>query len=85
MLGRWDESLVAYDQVVERDGGATAPALRERVARAIYNRGTALRKMGRESEAIAAWDEVVKHYGDSPMPALRDLVAKSRDAIVKKS
>jgi hypothetical protein len=35
MLGRWDDSLVAYDQVVERDGGSTAPALRERVARAI--------------------------------------------------
>ena len=55
--GRWDESLAAYDQVIERDGGATAPALRERVARAIYNRGTALRKMGRESDAIAAWDQ----------------------------
>ena len=55
------------------------------MARAIYNKGTALRKMGRESDAIAAWNEVVKQYGDSPMPGLRDLVAKSRAAIVEKT
>ena len=54
-----------------------APALRERVAKALVNKGVALGALGRSTEAVAVCDEVVARYGEDPAPALREQVAKA--------
>jgi hypothetical protein len=55
-----------------------APALRERVATALYNKGVVLGELGRAEEALAAYDRVVQDYRDDPAPALRELVDAAR-------
>ena len=72
-----DEGLAAYAEVVSRFGGDPAPAVRERVATAMFNKGVRLGRLGRGEEAVAAYDEVVSKFGDDPAPALREPVANA--------
>ena len=57
----------------QRRRNANASAVR--TARALIEKGGALRKLERSEEALAAYDEVVRRYGASKAPALREVVA----------
>jgi tetratricopeptide (TPR) repeat protein len=74
-LGRLEEEIAAFDEVVVRFGGAAEPGLRELVARALFDRGVRLGELGRLEEAIAAFDEVVVRFGGAAEPCLREQVA----------
>ena len=76
-LGRSAEAVTAYEEVVARYGEDPAPALRERVAKALVNKGVVLGELGRSAEAVTAYEEVVARYGEDPTPALRELVARA--------
>ena len=76
-LGRDQEAITAYAEVVDRFGAASEPALREQVARALINKGGALRGLERGEEAIAAFDEVVDRFGAASEPALREVIARA--------
>jgi tetratricopeptide (TPR) repeat protein len=76
-LGRSEEEIAVYDEVVSRFADARVPALRERVANALFNKGGTLGTLGRGEEAIAVYDEVVRRFADAKEPALRELVAKA--------
>ena len=76
-LGRGEEAIKAYDEVLSRFGDAREPALREQVAKALFNKGNTLGELGRGEEAIKAYDEVLSRFGDAHEPALREQVAKA--------
>jgi tetratricopeptide (TPR) repeat protein len=76
-LGRPMESLAAIDKVVARFGEDPAPALRERVARALLIKGATLGDLDRFEEAAETLDEVVARFGEDPAPALRERVGKA--------
>jgi hypothetical protein len=49
-LGSFDEAVAVYDQVLDRFGDATDPALREQVATALLYKGAALGQLSRPGE-----------------------------------
>jgi len=71
VLGQPEAEIAAYDQVVERFGEATEPALREQVANALYNKGVTLGQLGQPEAEIAAYDQVVERFGEAIEPSLR--------------
>ena len=76
-LGRHEEAIAAYDQVVAAYSQDPIPALREQVARAMNNRGVALGQQERHEEALAAYEQVITAYSQDSIPALREQVAKA--------
>ncbi len=80
-LGRSEDAVAAYDQVIARYGDADSPALAERVAKALVNKGARLGVLGRSEDAVAAYDQVIARYGDADSPALAEQVAKARVGI----
>jgi len=76
-LGRTDEEIEAYEDVLARFGDATAPALQESVAKALFNKGITLGQLGRTDAAIAVYDDVLARFGDATEPALQESVAKA--------
>ena len=70
-----EKTIEELDSVVERFGDSTEPALREPVARALFNKGNALGELGHPEQAIEAYDSVVERFDDAPEPALRERVA----------
>jgi tetratricopeptide (TPR) repeat protein len=76
-LGRHDQAILAYDQLISLYGQDSAPALREQVARAMSNRCIALGQHGRHDQAIAACDQMISLYGQDSTPALREQVARA--------
>ena len=55
MLARAEQAIEDYDDVVERFGAATEPALREQVARALVNKGVTLEQLGHVEKAESAF------------------------------
>jgi tetratricopeptide (TPR) repeat protein len=76
-LGRSEEAVVVYDEVLARFGDATEPALRERVAMTLVNKGVRLGHLRRSEEAVAVYDEVLARFSDVTEPALREQVASA--------
>jgi tetratricopeptide (TPR) repeat protein len=74
-LGRSDEALVVWDEVLARFGDAPEPVLREHVASALVSKGVALGELQRSDEALVVYDDVVARFGDATEPALREMVA----------
>ena len=62
-LGRSEEEIAVYDEVVARFGDGGRAALREQVAKALVNKGSGSARSAAE-EAIAVYDEVVARFGD---------------------
>ena len=81
MLGRSEEALAVYDDVVARYGDAPEPALREQVASALVNKGVTLGALGRSEEELAVYEQVVARYGDATEPILRQAVEMARTAL----
>ena len=58
-LGRSEEEIAIYDDVVKRYGEAAEPALREQVARALFGKGLGLLALGKPERAAdslcSAW------------------------------
>ncbi|MGH8614479.1 MAG: tetratricopeptide repeat protein [Gammaproteobacteria bacterium] len=76
------EEMDGYDLVVaigdvllkrDRDN----PALRERMAEALVNKGFRLGALNRSEEAVTVYDEVVQRFGEATEPAVREQVAKA--------
>ena len=63
--------------MVRRFGKSETPALLERVASALVNRGAVLSDLKRPQDALEACDEVVRRFGKSETPALLERVASA--------
>jgi hypothetical protein len=71
-LGRSEEELAVYADVVARFGVAPELLLREVVATTLFNKGSRFGQLGRHEEAIAAFDDVVARFGAAPELSLRE-------------
>ena len=70
-----------------RFGSATEPALREQVAKALFNTSITLGELGRSEEERAVYDDLIARFANAPEPFIREIVAdaeasrKSRSAV----
>jgi tetratricopeptide (TPR) repeat protein len=78
-LGRLEEALARYDEVLAMWGDTSTPALRVHVAAASIGRGVTLDRMDRRDDAIAAFDDVVGRFADSSDPAVLADVERARE------
>lgn len=76
-LGKPDEEIATYDDVIARFGDSDDPELREHVARALLNKGITLGDRGEFREAIEVDDDIIARFGESDERALRERVAKA--------
>jgi len=77
LSGHKEESLKAYDQLIEHFCGSEQPWLRESAARAFVNRGISLGTLMRYEEEIGVYDQVVEHFGKDERLELREQVART--------
>ena len=80
-MGKNEEEIRVYDEVVSRFGDSTDLALREQVAKALKNKGVTFRQMGKNEEEIRVYDDVVARFGDPTDLALREQVANALTAL----
>ena len=76
MLGRREEEIAAYDDVLSRYGQAAEPGLRAQVARALSHKGAALGLMNRTAEEVAAYQQF-EGYQAALEPAHPNLLAST--------
>lgn len=76
-LGRFEEALATFDEVVSKFGDTSELRSSVWVAKALVGRGYWLFKLNRLEEALTAFEELVRRYGDSPEPLLRESVARA--------
>jgi tetratricopeptide (TPR) repeat protein len=76
-VGRLEEAVGVYDQVVDRFGDATEPKLRRQVAKALIDKGRTLDALGRWEEAVGVYDQVVDRFDDTTEPDMREHVANA--------
>jgi tetratricopeptide (TPR) repeat protein len=74
-LGRSEEAIADYDEVMRHFADAKEPALQVEAAQALVNKGHTLGSLGRSEEAIAVYDDVVSRFADAKEPALRGVAA----------
>ncbi|MEQ1890782.1 MAG: tetratricopeptide repeat protein [Alphaproteobacteria bacterium] len=76
-LGRQQEAIAAYDDVIARYDASIAPELQEWVARALVSKGVELALSEQLQKAIDVWDKVIQRYGASDASALQEHVANA--------
>ena len=76
-LGRGEEEIAIYDDLLARFATAPELALRELVAKALRNKGLTLGALGRGEEEIAIYDDLLARFATAPELALRELVANA--------
>ena len=76
-MGRGQEAIDGYEEVLSRFGDAKEVSLREQVAKALVNKGITLGQLGRGQEAIDCYAEVLSRFGDAKEVSLREQVAKA--------
>ncbi len=73
----FQQAIDTLDRLVACFATSEAPTMQERVARALFNKGVALRQLGRYEEAIAIYDESIARFGASEAPTLQEHVARA--------
>ena len=72
-----DEAINAFTEIVSRLQNSTAQNHRSMVARALFNKGVALRAIGRGDEEISAYDDILSRFGTASEPEIHDLIARA--------
>lgn len=75
--GRPENAISVWDGVVARFGAKTESALRERVARSLFNKAAALADMKQYRDEIATYDELISRFEDTMEPVFQELVAEA--------
>lgn len=76
-LGRTEDAIAVYDELVRRSGADPGGGLSESAVRALFNKGASLVEMDRREEAIAVYDELVRRFADAEEPTVRIAVGKA--------
>ena len=76
MLARGEEAIAVYDALDARFGSDSEPAMRARVARALFDKGVQLGALGHGEVEIAVYDALDARFGGDGDPAIIELVAK---------
>jgi tetratricopeptide (TPR) repeat protein len=77
-LGREEEALGDYDDVIQRVGDTDDPELLELLAWAMYNKSAALHKLERTEELLGVLREIVDRFDAVEEPDLRELWSSRR-------
>lgn len=75
--------VVESDAVLARDGSSDDPEARERVARALIEKGHALGALGRPADALACFTVLCERFGDATDAPMTGRVSEARYATVK--
>jgi hypothetical protein len=75
MLGRSEEAIAVYDDLLTRFGAATEVPVRQQVATALVYKASKLRMLGRSEEEIAVYDDLLARFGAATEVLLREQVA----------
>ena len=76
-LGRSQNAIACYDDLLACFGAATGLPLRVLVANTVFNKGVTLSALGRREEAIAAYDDLLSRFAAATELPLRELVANA--------
>jgi tetratricopeptide (TPR) repeat protein len=76
-MGRADEAIAVYDDLVGRTGGSRQLGLRENAVRALFNKGASLAGLHRHEEAIGVYDELVGTFSGEPGAVMSEAVGKA--------
>ncbi|HEY8693730.1 MAG TPA: hypothetical protein VIR57_13435, partial [Chloroflexota bacterium] len=76
-LGRSEDAMAVYDEIVARFGDRTEAGVAEQVARALAYKGVTLGELGRPEDEMAVYDEVVVRFGDRTEAGIAELVARA--------
>ena len=77
-IGKPQEAVNAYRDVLRRCGDTTDEFIHKQVAMAMNNQASTLVDMGRAAESIAVYDDVLRRFGDSINTDLNTQVAVAR-------
>jgi tetratricopeptide (TPR) repeat protein len=76
-LGRSEEEIGVYDEVIGRFGEREEVQIAEKVAKAMVNKGFRLGALGRSEEAIGVYDEVIGRFGEREEVQIAEKVASA--------
>ncbi len=76
-LGRSEEAIAAYDDLLARFGSAIELPLRELVANALVNKGIMLGALGRSEDAIVVYDDLLARFMRRPSRRCANEVANA--------
>jgi tetratricopeptide (TPR) repeat protein len=76
-MGRADEAIAIYDDLVARTGGSRQLGLRESAVRALFNKGASLGALHRHEEAVDVYDELIGTFSSEPGPGMSEAVGKA--------
>jgi tetratricopeptide (TPR) repeat protein len=74
-LGRNEDAIAVYDELLARFGSASELPLREQVAKGLRNKGFRLGALGRSEDEIAVYDDLLARFGNASEMPLREQVA----------
>lgn len=76
-LGRCDEAIETYDELLGRFSETDDQKTLEHVAWAMYDMARAVRRLGREEQAAVVYEELIDRFSDSRNKEIRPLVSWS--------
>ncbi len=74
-LGRSDEEVVVYDELITRFESHLEPEVIQEVARAMFNKGVTFSQLGRTEDAIAVYDGIISRFDSREEPVILEEVA----------
>ena len=72
-----EQALSVYDQLIQRFGSSQTPELQEQVAKALFNKGIALKQLEGPEQALKVYDQLIQHFENNSTPAIQAQVAKA--------
>ena len=75
-LDKPQDAIAVYDDLDRRFGADTTSAVRDQVARGLFNKGATLGKLDKPQDEIAVYDELHKRFGADTAPAVLKQVAR---------
>jgi tetratricopeptide (TPR) repeat protein len=76
-LGRQEEAIALYNDMLARFPKASGWSLREQLTMGLFNKGTALLQLGQREEAILVYKDVVTRFGKASETVVREHVVNS--------
>ncbi len=76
-LRRYDKAIAVFDELVRRFDGSADSAVREEIAKSLFDKASALERLGRPLDAISAYEALIARFGKEEAPEFGRYVAKA--------
>jgi tetratricopeptide (TPR) repeat protein len=81
MLGKPEEEIAIYDELLSRFGTDESPGVREQVAKGLLSKGITLGKMSKPEEATPIYDELFVRFGKDESPGVSEQVVMAHNSL----